>query len=233
VRKDQVNDLLKSLTVVERESGKAVSVSMPLDPQTWANAALATLRPGQGSLAEVLDSLRGRLVTLAPATAVSTAGSRWSSRSPSRPRRRRARRAHDHRVTLLDGDDAARRQAVDGARPHARGRRPRDAVQPHARRLSAGEGMFQQVEVVDPAGRARTSHDLLVSYVVAAPMWKPTYRVVLPKGARARRCSRAGPSSTTPAARTGDDVRLGAHLGRADRVPLRPAHPARPSSAPT
>src|SRR5262245_64731022 len=64
VRKDQVNDLLKSLTVVESKSGRAVSVSMPLDPQTWANAALATLRPGQGSLAQVLDSLRGSEVTL-------------------------------------------------------------------------------------------------------------------------------------------------------------------------
>ena len=60
VRKDQVNDVLKSLTIVERKSGRAVSVSMPLDPQTWANAALATLRPGGGSLAEVLDTLRGR-----------------------------------------------------------------------------------------------------------------------------------------------------------------------------
>ena len=34
VRKDQINDLLKSLTVVDRRTGKAVSVSMPLDPQT-------------------------------------------------------------------------------------------------------------------------------------------------------------------------------------------------------
>src|SRR5262245_20471820 len=64
VRKDQVNDLLKSLTVVERSSGRAVSVSMPLDPQTWANAALAALRPGQGTLADVLDALRGTEVTL-------------------------------------------------------------------------------------------------------------------------------------------------------------------------
>jgi hypothetical protein len=40
--------------------------------------------------------------------------------------------------------------------------------------------MFQQVEVsIRLVGAA--SHDLLVSYVVAAPMWKPTYRVVLPK----------------------------------------------------
>ena len=29
VRKDQVNDLLKSLTVVERKGGRAVSISMP------------------------------------------------------------------------------------------------------------------------------------------------------------------------------------------------------------
>ena len=49
VRKDQVNDLLKSLTVVEKASGKAVSVSMPLDPQSWANAALATLQPDRKS----------------------------------------------------------------------------------------------------------------------------------------------------------------------------------------
>ena len=43
VRKDQINDMLKSLTIVDRNSGRALSVSMPLDPQTWASAALATL----------------------------------------------------------------------------------------------------------------------------------------------------------------------------------------------
>src|SRR5690348_16423066 len=64
VRKDQVNDLLKSLTVVERAGGRAVSISMPLDPRAWANAASATLGPGNGSLAEVLDKLRGTYVTL-------------------------------------------------------------------------------------------------------------------------------------------------------------------------
>ena len=45
VRKDQVNDLLKSLTVVD-EDGQAVSVSMPLDPSSWANAAMAVLAAG-------------------------------------------------------------------------------------------------------------------------------------------------------------------------------------------
>jgi hypothetical protein len=37
---------------------------MPLDPQSWANAALAALAPGQGSLAQVLDALRGTAVVL-------------------------------------------------------------------------------------------------------------------------------------------------------------------------
>ncbi|HFE44732.1 MAG TPA: hypothetical protein ENJ18_04445, partial [Nannocystis exedens] len=54
VRKDQVNDLLKSLTVVDRSSGKTLSVSMPLDPQSWANAAIGMLKPGRGRLAQVL-----------------------------------------------------------------------------------------------------------------------------------------------------------------------------------
>ena len=65
VRKDQVNDLLKSLTVVEKTGGRAVSISMPLDPRAWANAAIATLGPGAASLAEALDrSARHRKVTL-------------------------------------------------------------------------------------------------------------------------------------------------------------------------
>lgn len=179
VRKDQVNDLLKSLTVVERTSGRAVSVSMPLDPQTWANAALATLRPGQGSLAQVLDSLRGSMVTL------STDDGRVHGRialveqlvdpadHDDHPPR------NDHRVTLLDGDalrvvklSTVRGLTLEDGDLAMQFNRSLDA--------SAGEGMFQQVEVsIRLVGAA--SHDLLVSYVVAAPMWKPTYRVVLPK----------------------------------------------------
>src|SRR4029077_4168419 len=43
---------------------------------------------------------------------------------------------------------------------------------------SAGEGMFQQVELtIRLAGKAE--HDLVLSYVAPAPLWKPTYRVVL------------------------------------------------------
>src|SRR5690606_15317124 len=58
VRRDQSNALLKSLTVGD-DDGQAVSVSMPLDPDTCAAAALSALAPGRGSLAQLLDGPRG------------------------------------------------------------------------------------------------------------------------------------------------------------------------------
>ena len=58
VRKDQTDDLLKSLTIIDRSNGKAVSVSMPLEPKSWANAALS-----QGLLA-LAGALRGSALVI-------------------------------------------------------------------------------------------------------------------------------------------------------------------------
>jgi len=195
VRKDQVNDLLKSLTVVD-ENGRALSVSMPLDPQTWANAALATLQPGRGSLAQVLDALRGTNIT------VRTPGRIISGRivmveevfnEPIDPPNPRAQlvvpypgvESHDYKLTLLSGD---RMDVVKLSRVKSLTLEDGDLAMQLNRRLdaSAGEGMFEQVEVkvrlaTDDGAKG---HRLLVSYVVPAPMWKPTYRVVLPEGGK-------------------------------------------------
>ena len=180
VRKDQVNDLLKSLTIVERSSGRAVSVSMPLDPQTWANAAIATLRPGQGSLAEVLDALRGSEVTVKTTDGTVRGRVAMVERIENTDGEDDASTPRvDHRLTLLDGDvlRVVLLSTVRGLRLE-----DGDLAMQFNRTLdaSAGEGMFQQVEVSIRLTGAST-HDLMVSYVVAAPMWKPTYRVVLPK----------------------------------------------------
>ena len=188
VRKDQVNDLLKSLTIVD-EDGKAVSVSMPLDPQTWANAAMATLAPGRGSLPMILDALRGTEITVRannryirgrivlveriinepdPEASAGrsivptpTADSRdWKLTVLARGQMQVVRLSTVKAITLHDGDLAMQLH------------RSLDA--------SAGEGMFEQVDVEVRLVDAR-SHRLVVSYVVGAPMWKPTYRVVLPE----------------------------------------------------
>ncbi len=189
VRKDQINDLLKSLTVVDRRNGQAVSVSMPLDPQAWANAALATLSPGQGSLAEVLDALRGNDVVLGTTQGKlrgrivmveAIVDEPDASPPPHSERVMPAQtNSRDYRVSLLSGK---RMQVVRLSKVRSVTLRDGDLALQFHRSLdaTAGEGMFQQVEVdIRLAGASK--HDLSVSYVVEAPMWKPTYRVVLPE----------------------------------------------------
>jgi hypothetical protein len=192
VRKDQINDLLKSLTVVDRKNGQAVSVSMPLDPQMWANAALATLSPGQGSLPEVLDALRGtdvilgttqgklrgRIVMLERILDEPDASPPAHSERVAEPKGG----SRDWKITLLDGK---KMHVVRVSKIKTVTLRDGDLALQFHRSLdaTAGEGMFQQV-AVDIRLAGAKAHDLSVSYVVAAPMWKPTYRVVLPDGGK-------------------------------------------------
>ncbi len=186
VRKDQVNDLLKSLTVVEKKGGRAVSISMPLDPRSWANGAIATLGPGGGSLFEVLDKLRGTVVTLHTSDHGRISGrilivEEIDTTAP-RDDADSAPREQDYKVTLIDGDKmhVERLSQVTGITLHNG-----DVALQFQRSLdaTAGEGMFQQVDVtIRLAGR--NANDLVVSYVVSAPMWKPTYRVVLPESGK-------------------------------------------------
>ena len=166
---------------------------MPLDPQTWANAALATLGPGRGSLAEVLDALRGTRVTLVTAKASATgrivmveeiAAGRAFAVAPGAPPEAPPPREADHKVTLMDGAEllVVRLSEVSSLKLE-----DGDLALAFHRSLdaSAGEGMFQQVDVAIRLSKP-IAEDLTVSYVVSAPMWKPTYRVVLPENGKGK-----------------------------------------------
>jgi hypothetical protein len=179
VRKDQVNDLLKSLTVIDRSSGKTLSVSIPLDPKAWQDAALSMLMPGRGRLAEVLDALRGSYVEV-DAGAHRVTGRIVMVERMAPPYGRKpdaAEQPEDHKLTLLDGDTF---QVVQLSNVRAIRFAEGDLVMQLERHLdaTAGEGMFQQVDVVVHFSD-RGKHDLAVSYVAEAPLWKPTYRLVL------------------------------------------------------
>lgn len=178
-RKDQINDLLKSLTVIDRSSGKTVSVSVPLDPKAWQDAALSMLMPGRGHLAQVLDALRGTMVEVK--TSERSVHGRIVLVEPADPSAHGDEEdapAHDYKLTLLD---AGTLQIVQLSSVRSLRLRDGNLIMQLERQLdaSSGEGMFQQVDVVVHfADDAR--HDLAVSYVAQAPLWKPTYRLVLP-----------------------------------------------------
>lgn len=182
VRKDQVNDLLKSLTVIDRSSGKSLSVSIPLDPKAWQDAALSMLTPGQGRLAQVLDALRGTYVEVDTDGRSARGRIVMVERIQEAPDMQRGATVplqpqEDHRLTLLD-DGAF--EVLKLSRVRTIAFRQGDLVMQLHRHLdaTAGEGMFQQVDVVVRLAEKK-QHDLIVSYVAQAPLWKPTYRVVL------------------------------------------------------
>lgn len=189
VRKDQIDDMLKSLTIVDRTTGRALSVSMPLDPQSWSSAALASLQPGSGNLAGVLDSLRGVAVRVAT-TQGEVAGRvvmvEETNEEPDPGAERGgshgvpAPLGRDHKVTLIQEQVL---KVVRLSKVKSITLEDGDLAMQLHRRLdaTAGEGMFQQVDVAIRLSEDVSSHDLVVSYVVEAPMWKPSYRVVLPE----------------------------------------------------
>ncbi len=185
VRKDQINDLLKSLTVIDRSSGKTLSVSIPLDPKAWQDAALSMLTPGRGRLAEVLDALRGTHVVVETASRTARGRIVMVERLVETPVPVHAKGVvpppqqpqEDHRLTLLH-DGAF--EVLKLSSVHTIQFQQGDLVMQLDRHLdaTAGEGMFQQVDVVVRLADD-TRHDLMVSYVAQAPLWKPTYRLVL------------------------------------------------------
>jgi hypothetical protein len=85
----------------------------------------------------------------------------------------------DHKITLMAGQQL---KVVLLSKVRAVTLKDGDLAMQFHRRLdaSAGEGMFQQVDVAIRL-HGDSNHDLVVSYVVQAPMWKPTYRIVLPE----------------------------------------------------
>ena len=170
VRKDQINDLLKSLTIIDKNTGRPLSVTLPLDPQSWQNAAQVGFGQGGAGFVPILQSLRGTQVHL-----------RYGHVENEQSTTGRIAMVYEQngamQLGLMQGpslhlvplDSVVSIDLADGD------------VALHLHRVldaAMGEGMFQQVEVTVRLNEA-TDHDLLLSYVVEAPKWKPTYRLVL------------------------------------------------------
>jgi outer membrane murein-binding lipoprotein Lpp len=215
VRKDQVNDLLKSLTVIDRNSGKALSVSIPLDPQAWQDAALSLLMPGRGRLPEVLDGLRGVHISVETASRQVHGRivmvERMNPEPGPMPLREPQPQYEDHKLTLLDGDAL---QIVRVSQIRTITLEEGDLVMQLDRHLDAtsGEGMFQQVSVVVRL-TDQGKHDLAVSYVAAAPLWKPTYRVVLASDGSGKALLQAWAVVSNVSGESWDKVALGLTSG--------------------
>ncbi len=176
IRPSQINDLLKSLTVIDTGKGRAVSISLPLEKS--GDRVLSELpeqvRNAQGVL-DVLSVFRGARVEL-------------SGRQGS----------HTGRVVGVEdlqtreGDEVVPDWRVtlrtDGGKLVVYPVRDIEGIEILDRTLAVGldesldvslnEGDWKPISLairLTPEGE----HDLQASYIVEMPRWKPAYRIVI------------------------------------------------------
>jgi len=173
----QIADVLKSLTVVDLKDGRAINVALPVEKTRIRRLASLPpqVRDGGGMLA-IAQAFRGARVRVR-ARGGSGTGRIVGVESLGTEGEKAA---EVWRLSVLRDDGTV--QSFD--------LRSVDELQIKNRTLEVGlrkaldvaldEGAWKPVElVVHLAGE--TPHDLLVSYVVEMPTWKPAYRVVVSK----------------------------------------------------
>jgi hypothetical protein len=184
VRRDQVADFLKSLTVVDLTSGgRAVAVALPNDKTQ--EKQLEDLPPQvreQGGVLALAQAFRGASATLVTMAGQSVNGRIAGVENISEPVKDAQGGANgttsEWRVTLL----------VDGKTLESYGIQEIRSLTIDDSNLSAGLDKALDVDLdeeawapvdmdVELAGAA--THDIELSYVVEMPTWRPAYRLVV------------------------------------------------------
>ena len=167
----QIADVLKSLTVVDLGSGRAINVALPVEKtQSRRMASLPRQVRQGGGLMAIARAFRGAQAR------VKAKGSSGSGRivgvenlSPE---------AGDWRLTILRDDGTLQSFELSKVKSLQIKDRTLEVGLRKALDVALDQGSWKPVElVIHLAGKS--PHDLLVSYVVEMPTWKPAYRVVL------------------------------------------------------
>jgi len=182
-RPSQINDLLKSLTVIDLSKGRAVSVSLPLEqrgdrvlselPQQVRDASgiLDVLTVFRGARVEVVGrgqwgNVTGRVV------GVEDLRQKDSDKEEVVP---------DWRLTIKTADGDLVVYPVTAIERITIQDRTLSVGLEQSLDVSLNEGDWKPVWLsVRLAGEE--IHDLMASYIVEMPRWKPAYRMVLGKG---------------------------------------------------
>jgi len=176
IRPNQINDLLKSLTVIDHSDGRAVSVSLPMEktgaqvlselPEQVRNASglLDVLRVFRGARVAVHGSkgdVTGRIVGVENMQA-NASGEDVKA---------------DWRLTIKTDNNRLRVYPVDGISRIDLEDRTLSVGLDQSLDVSLNEGNWKPIALsIGLAGRKQ--HDLTASYIVEMPRWKPAYRLV-------------------------------------------------------
>jgi hypothetical protein len=177
-RRDDINDVLKSMAVFDRNGGQVLGVHYQTPMDKFARLANSSIKlSDQTSLRDLLRDLRGRDATI---SFESTPGSIETARGrvigldepmiANLPRKPRGTAT----VSLLDEDGAVRVFRLDALQ----------SVTPHDEQSRHDLTYFLDTSMREDERRAVTvrlsegEHDLSVQYVAPSPTWRVSYRVV-------------------------------------------------------
>ncbi len=170
VRSDQIGDVLKSLTVVDLGPGRPVSIGFPVEKSRARR--LAELPPQVregGGIVALAEALRGARAT------VETEGGKVTGRIIGLDRPADPKNAV--RLSVLVDGGVVKQFAVERI----------ESLRLLDQTLEIGLQKSLDVALNDAAWRpipleirldSEGKHDLVVSYVVEMPIWKPAYRLV-------------------------------------------------------
>jgi hypothetical protein len=176
VRPSQIQDILKSITVVDFSGGRANSLAMPVDVSSQrALSELPKLELGHGSLGAILRALRGAEVHLV------TDDGTFEGRMVGIDAMGAAEQGQQ--ISILDESGTVRIIPVD----EVEALKIMDSTLANGLvkglDISLGQEAWRSVELKVFLNKdANPNRDLLVSYLVEMPTWKSSYRLVLEKG---------------------------------------------------
>ncbi|MBQ9395085.1 MAG: hypothetical protein IJU23_06150 [Proteobacteria bacterium] len=182
IRPDQINDILKSLTVIDRGNGRPVSISLPVDRDTLDTLAEIPEQVQNGGIKSLLSAFRGAHVKL------KTRGSSYEGRivGVEEPKNKETINVNssgdnsDQMVTvtlLTDGDRLEVVHVADVKSVEIYDRSLADGLD-KSLNISLNEGDWKQVELRIRMDSSK-SRELALSYLVAMPTWKPAYRLII------------------------------------------------------
>ena len=177
----QLNDVLQSLTAMDLDGGSIASISYnSVAPIEQRLSTLRTRLPGDADRRQLLLSLRGARVIVRSGTVEA------SGRIFSVEERSRVRNDVTEEVTHLTliGDEGAIRsiELTPATSVHLAEREVRDDISSYLGITASARGEDARRMVMSATGTG--TRRIAISYISEVPIWKSTYRLVLPDGNR-------------------------------------------------
>ena len=172
----QLNDVLKSLTALDLGDGRVSDVSFNSEAPFAQRLSALTLPVGERTtLPDLLGALRGARLE------VRTGDRLISGRLLSVERRPRKDEAPRDELTLVtDAGDMRSVELTPAVSVKLAERESAEQVSAYLGLLASNRSQDHRRMTIATVGTA--ARDLLVSYVSEVPVWKTTYRLVLPNG---------------------------------------------------